>query len=306
MTARFTTMFSRRTLLLLPVAAACKTQRSSTVFVDPALTTLVPHDATFITGIRLQQLQSTPIYRRYFLERKLPAVERFAKNTGLDPRKDLWEFVIASDPRGTAALIRGRFSEMGMEPRLEREGARRFRYSGLAFVGDDRMAVAFLNPSTAIAGSMDALRYIADHRNEATGLPPRVEAKLRSIDSTNQIWFAGDLNTYLQRSTAADAGNMAALFRSMKFISGGIDLRNGMNMRASAETASRGDANRLRDAVRGAIGMARLTTSGENTNLLRFYDGIRAEAEGTDLRITINAGPELLDEVIRLSLPLMS
>ena len=65
--------------------------------IDPALATLVPDDTTLLVGTRLEALAKTPVYQKYLADRKFPQVEDFAKQTGLDPQKDLWELLFVSN-----------------------------------------------------------------------------------------------------------------------------------------------------------------------------------------------------------------
>ena len=63
-----------------------------------------------------------------------------------------------------------------MEPNIRIEGAERIQYKGINLIGRTEGAIAFLNPTTAIAGKVDALMYIIDHRNETTVSPALKES----------------------------------------------------------------------------------------------------------------------------------
>jgi hypothetical protein len=91
---------------LLVALAGCRPKPAPIVLVDPALAILVPPDAVLLAGVRMKQL----------------------RESGIDPRKDVWELLITSDGKDTVVMARGKFSELGMEPKLEREGVRRFAY----------------------------------------------------------------------------------------------------------------------------------------------------------------------------------
>ena len=57
--------------------------------IDPALSTLIPEDTTLLVGTRLEAIERTPVYQKYLADRKFSQVEEFARQTGLDPKKDL-------------------------------------------------------------------------------------------------------------------------------------------------------------------------------------------------------------------------
>ena len=205
-----TTVFVPASLRSLTVAAlflfGCQRHTSPTIFVDPALAPLVPADTVFIAGVRVQQLPRRP---------KLTVVEKFVHESGVDVGKDLWEVLIPSNGKDTWVMLRGKFSEMGMEPRVDKEGAKRLNYKGYPILGDDRMAVLFLNPTTAVAATPVALRRIIDNRETGAGIPQALQTQIRTIPSSNQAWFAGDL---------PDIGQIA----------GGVEFRSGVNPRLTA------------------------------------------------------------------------
>ncbi|HYP14971.1 MAG TPA: hypothetical protein VEQ63_13675 [Bryobacteraceae bacterium] len=291
--------------LLLPlvlIAAACQRQPSPTVFVDPGLASLIPSDTTFVAGVRLQQIQSTPIYQRYIMQGKFPWVERFRAETGIDLKKDIWEVVIPHDGKASVVMLRGKFSEMGREPRLEREGIRRYPYKGHTLIGDENTAAVFLNPSTCVAGLSAQVKRIIDNRNTTSGMPAWLLAEVKKIPSTNQAWMAGKVQLpQLDQDSDSPAGNaLQMLATSVESLHGGADLRYGVNAQITAATRAPEDAKRLRDALRGLLGLARLNTPTEKRQMLRLYDGVQVRNQGTTADITVNVAQDLLDELIQL------
>jgi hypothetical protein len=209
--------------VLAAAAAACRRQTSRAVFVDPALATLVPADAVWIFGLRLEQIKETTLYRRYIATGRTPLIEQFQRDTGIDVRNDIWEVLIPYDGRTALVMLRGRFTEFGLEPRVNREGARRLGYKGYTILGDDRMAVLFLNPTTAVAAAYDALKRLVDDRDRTAGMPARLAARLGTIAASNQVFFASD------------------------FVAGGFDLRDGV--KGTAFVDSKEDARRFEEAL---------------------------------------------------------
>ncbi len=288
----------RSVLTLIPLAAGCRKEPSPTIFVDPALATLIPSDTDWMVGVRLEQLRKTAAFQDYVVKRRLPIVDEFFRRAGLDLNKDLWEVLLAGSVRGTSALLRGKFSEMGMEPKIMREGATRFGHGGFTLLGDEKYAVAFLNPTTALAGSVAALKHIIDHRNETSGLPSAINSRVARIPSSNQIWFAGSFAGLIP------SGPLQRFAEGVQFVSGGLDVRQSLKLQVLAEAASVEQANRLRDGIRGVVGMGRLSTSTEDVETLRFYDSLRADADGNNLKIGLEANLAALDGLLRLVSPL--
>jgi hypothetical protein len=166
---------------------ACQRAPSPTVFLDPALAVLVPRDTTLLAGIRMQRLRSTSFYSE--VASNIPRLTRFRDDAGLQDDADVWEYLIASNGSEWVALMRGKFSEMGMEPRSKKTGARRISHGGVSVIGDERGSVAFLNPTTAIAGSFDAVKRALDERNSNTGVPDPLERLASGLSSSNEAWL---------------------------------------------------------------------------------------------------------------------
>jgi hypothetical protein len=261
--------------LLWIILCGCKREPAANVFVDPALATLVPPDAVFVAGVRIQQLQATPIYQRYILTRRIPLIEQFARESGIDPLKDMWEVLVADDGTTTWVMLRGKFTEMGMEPRINREGVQRLGYKGYTMLGDERRAVLFLNPTTAAAASAKALRRIIDNRDKATGMPEWLRKKVETIPSTNQLWFAGKPDWRF--------GLSEQLVASVEAVSGGVDFRTGLNAHIAAAAKSEDDARKIADMLaRG-----------------RFSNRIHVQNKHASVEVRVAIPDNLLDDFIR-------
>jgi len=223
-------------------------------------------------------VRATEVYRRYVATRKLPWLEGFVKDTGLDPRQDLWEFLAVSNGKDAVLMARGKFSPMGLEPKLERAGVPRTPYKGYTIIGDERVAVAFTNATTAIAGKASALRAIIDQRSKSGGIPAPLLDQLKSVPPGSQVWFVSQqgfkrLPVDLPKSGAlANIENLNRVLGTLESGALSIDLRTGLDAQASGVCATGQDAKRLHDALRGLIGLGRLSTPASQPELLQFYD----------------------------------
>ncbi len=183
--------------LLCLAVAGCGPAQVGSVRVDPALATLVPGDAIMLAGVRLDALRKTPVYQKYIGERNMPGLDDLTRNTGLDPRKDIWELLVVSNGVDLAVLARGNFAPQGEEPRINRPGVQRMPYKGYTLIGNEQGAVAFMNASVAVAGRPAAGRSIIDNRGKSNGIPPALRPKVDAIPSAAQLWLvaAGGFST---------------------------------------------------------------------------------------------------------------
>jgi hypothetical protein len=260
---------------------------------------LVPGDTVVLAGVKMDELRATSWYKKTVAEKPLPELDSFAKDTGLDPRKDIAELLIVSDGAKMAVLTRGKFSQSSIEARLERDGGKRTPYKGLVLIGDEQNAVAFLNSTTAVAGQPAAVRSIIDQRGRSTGLSPSLRQKLDSIPAQNQIWVVvtggfGDAAKAVPRS-----GNLANLGRVLSMIeslTAGIDLRSGLHASVVGVCRSEQDARSLGDAARGLVGMARLSAPPDDPDLLKAIDGIQVEQQQRTVRLTVAIPQAVMDK----------
>ena len=292
----------RKLVIVLAVVLAGCRGKPDKVFIDPALATLVPSDTVFLAGIRLDKLRDTRVYKHFVTERPLKSLDEFQQETGLDPRKDLWEFLVAGNGKETLAFCRGKFAEFGLEPKLNRPGVQRMSYKGMLMLGNERNAVLFVNASVAVAGATPTLRNLVDHRDSGSGIPDWLQKKIDTIPPGSQVWAAGDVTRSLGGLTVQEngtAGNFAQFAPAIDWATAGIDFSDGMKLSAVALCKTDQDASRLNSTVRAGVGFARLNTPSEETQLMGALDAIKSEVKDgrtVTLNATLTAGQ--LDKLI--------
>jgi hypothetical protein len=98
-------------------------------------------------------------------------------------------------------------------------------------------------------------------------------------------------------------GNLANIDRLLASIqsgAAGVDLRDGVNLEATADCASANDARLLHDTLRGFIGLGRLNVPDGQRELLRFFDAIQVRYQEQQVRVTARIEPELVDQFLGL------
>jgi hypothetical protein len=277
-------------VLLCAGLAGCGTGRTVGVRLDPALATLAPNDAVLMLGINMDALRKTQSYRNSLASRPMPVLEDFANETGLDARNDLWEALLVSNGAHTAILARGRFSDQGMEPKIQRPDFKRTQHKGYTLIGNGRSAFAFVNATTVVAGRPESVQFILDRRGESAGPPAALREIVASIPADSQIWLAAT-------GGLPDMQNMARISSLAESVQAGADLRNGLNAFAAGTARSDQDAQTLADGVRGLLALARLTTHNQ-PGLLAVYDGIQVERQARTVRARLTLTPELFEKTL--------
>ena len=236
--------------------AACKRTEPGAL-VDPALSALVPADTTMLVGIRVEDLTKTPIYQKYVAQRQIPQLDDFAKEFGIDPRKDVWELLFISNGKESVVLGRGRFPSEP-EKRLEREmkGATRTNYKGYTLIGDNETAVMMIGGSVAAMGQTVGLKRIIDTRDKSNGPPAVLAARMKEIPVTAGFWtvYAGSPIT-LPPDASSNAGNMAKILNSIQSGAFYLDLRTNISGKATGIASTDAGAKELHVSLRGLLGL---------------------------------------------------
>lgn len=132
------------------------------------------------------------------------------------------------------------------------------------------------------------------------GLPPALRELLKSVPPENQIFGAGTGAALPGLEALPQQGNLANLGAMMKSLQGwtvAADLRYDLRMRASASYPTDADARRIHDALKGILGIARLSTPRDAPELLRLYDGIVVTLDRATVRVAADLTPASLEAV---------
>jgi hypothetical protein len=286
--------------LALLFAASCSHPRQA-VFIDPALATLTPPDTTLLVGARLDKLRESATYQRHFADLRFPALDRFVQETGLDPKKDLWEILYASNGSNSVLMTRGRFSPADLEPRIQREGVTRTSYRGYTLIGDDNSSIFFMNQSTALAGSTPALMRIIDRQNGGLsyGIPGSLMDLVRTLPRDSQFWAVFTGNTArLPVPDSSNLGNLNSLLRTVASGTLAADFRQGLNARAVVACVSDADAKQMAGSLQGLLSIARATAS-KKPDAVRAFDTIHVGQNQRNVELSADVPQDLVDRVVK-------
>jgi hypothetical protein len=283
------------------LASACQRPQAG-VRIDPALATIIPADTVMAAGVKVEGVRQTPLYAKYIEKAGLLRVDDFAQKTGFDPRKDLYELLATSNGKDIIVMARGKFSPLGLEPKAS-EGIPRTNYKGLTLIGDEKSAVAFINPSVAVAAPMPVLRNFLDHRTETSGPPQALADQLTQIRPDSQIWAAAIGGENFSR-LIPEAGNMANLNRILADVQSAtvsLDLRFGFDFVGQAIYANEKSAQSTTEALRALLGFARLNTPNSEPDLLKAYDGIQVNQLKNTMKVSANLSNDMVEKLTEVA-----
>ncbi len=281
----------------------CQSKKPGLLHIDPELEALVPADTVFVVGANLDAIRDTPVYTKLLSRVPLPQLEDFARQTGLDPRKDLSEILSCTNGKHGLMMARGRFNRADLETRLKANGLQPMVYKGHPLFGDERAAVVLLNVTTAIGGPAAELRKIIDGDKAGRGIPPALRDLLRTLPPEEQIYavLTGGLGAVnIAAPPNSNLGNVFQTLKSVDNITLGMDLRNGFHVVARADCKTERDAKFVHDMVKGVVGLGRLNTPDNQGQLLKLYDAIQVKQQQSQAQVTADIPQDLADKFLDL------
>jgi len=286
----------------LALLCSCSSKQAG-ANLDPSFALLIPPDSTAIACVRIDLLQKTDAYKKYFGDYMVGSVDELARQIGVDPRKNLWEVVYVSNGKQSALLGRGMFSDES-EPRLDnltKQGAKRFGYKGFNFVGNDDKAILLISQTVVAAGDTPFLKQMIDSRDKSTGPPPALAVLLKDIPHDMQLWgvYSGgpvELPFALE-GNLANAGKMLSLIQQGSYY---FDLRTGLNGVVLGQGKNEQDAQQLEGALKALLGMGRLMTPANQPGLQKLWDGFRVTEEARRVKLYVDQPEEMVGQLASL------
>ena len=93
--------------------------------------------------------------------------------------------------------------------------------------------------------------------------------------------------------------NLRNLFQALENWTLAADLRSSAKVEVNAVYRTEQDARQINDALRGLLGLARLSTPSDSPELLRLYDGVQISMEKATVRMTADIATADLDSAMK-------
>jgi hypothetical protein len=267
---------------------------------DPVLARMVPPGTVSLLGARMDQIKTTPMYQKMVAQQKFAEMDRFARETGFDPRRDVRELLLASN--GTqgqsVVLARGHFDKVaGLEK------MKTWKHGIYVIHGDERAGFCFLDSTTAAAGPLPGLYAALDHwHSGAPPATPELLQRVEQIPANMQVWAVSSGGFNLPGSMTMRQGgtDFAQIFRGVEQTTFFADLRDGLDATLQGDVKTEEDAKSLGDAARGLIGIGRLSVPDNHRELLKLWDGFHVDQHAKHISITAKVSQDLIDQLVSL------
>lgn len=296
--------------------------------VDPGLLALVPANTQLISGVHVDQSRVSPFGQ--FIISQIQThpgdLQKLIDATGFDPRKDVVEVMMASDgqkqnPAGLV-LARGSFDPTKVETTATAKGAVIQNYMGTdvivrnnpnenGTVNGQPGAVAFLDSTLAVAGTLDAVKsVIANRTNTTPQIPQALLAQVNALSGANDAWFVSLVpGTTLLPQGAMSSGNsnnatnnqspQAAALQAIVQSNGGVRFGDQIALSFQALTRSDKDAQSLADVVRFVSSMVQMKRQ-ENPQLgilATAFDGMNLATNGNTMTVGMNIPEQSFEQL---------
>ena len=268
---------------------------SSGAQLDKATRSYIWPEATLLAGADVKALKKTSLYGRYSDRLNIPALGESSEKLGFDPRQDVDSLLLESDTQRSLMIAKGNLNADAIRQKVT--------YKKYTLLGDNKNALALLPGKVALAGSGEAVRAGLDARDSGNGEPSTsLASRLQAIPSSAQIWVISSKGLpFAELPMRSDV--QSALSNIVTYISGttaSAQVSDGLLARIRLDCVSPTGAQRVHDAVRGAIGLARLSTRDDQTDMLRLYDAIEVTQSGSAVELKAQLSSGEIDKLMTL------
>jgi hypothetical protein len=288
-------------LIAAGLLGSCTRPGATGVSVNSAFRPLVPPDTKALAAVDFDKLKASPFYKRHQNDLDLPILNAMSERVGFDPRRDISDLLITWNGSRALVLARGRLNRETLESKLRSLGTQPTRYKSYTLFEEDRETLAFLKHGVAIAGPAEALRSAIDLENNGRGgVTDELQARLATIPKGDQVWAVsrGGLGfTELSMRSDIDSA-LSNIIGYVNDASLGLGFDAGTHLQAEIVCVSNEGAQRVRDALRGGIGLARLTTRDDESDLLKLYDAIQVSQDQQTIHVKADLSGELTDKLM--------
>jgi hypothetical protein len=286
---------------------------------DPALLQMVMPDSQVVAGLQVTQAKGS-LFGQYVLSHLSvndTKLEEFTSQTGFDPRNDVSEIVIASNWKSSTpdnrwlVLAHGTFNVAKITTAAQANGSVPNVYQGVNLLthaapssSQVATALAFLNPTTALAGDVASVKAAIDRKQSNAPTDSNVFSKAQQVSANNDFWFV-TLVPLSNFSAAIPDPNLSGamkgnLLAAINQASGGIRFGDTVTISAEAVTRSEKDAQALVDVVKFFASLVQLNRQNDPTagQVATLLDTLQTSTAGNTTTISLAIPEQQLEQML--------
>ena len=280
--------------------ASCGKPPVTGVSIDSEMQLYIPPNAQALLSIQMDKLKTSDVYKRHSKDLDLPELNALSERIGSDPRRDLSAALAIWDGKQAMFLAKGKFAPEQVQQKIQALGAPSVNYKNFTLFGSKGNAVVFVDSSLALSGPMDVLHAALDRKATGNGLvPPELAERMKGVSKDAQIWEVSrgglPLAVFPMRSDVQSTlGNFATAISETSI---GVHADSGLQLQADIQCVSKEGAQRVHDALRGLVGLARLTTNTSDMDLLRLWDAVHVEQDQGTVHLRADLSADLTEKL---------
>jgi hypothetical protein len=301
------TLFFAMLAVAVAGGVACRKAPATGVSVDSSLSSALSPDTKALLSIDVKGLVASDLYHRHQADFASPRLDQFAERLGVDPRRDLRTVLIAWNGSDPLLMARGTFSARALEQKLADRKAgtpatRTVSYQSFTLFSQGGNSIAVDEKGFAMAAPSTMLRAALDRRATGEGrVPEELRSRLGGVLKGSQIWEVSrgglPLTDLITRTDIQSALSNIVDYVSETTL--GLAVDSGVHLKAEINCVSPEGAKRVKDAMRGMIGLGRLTTNESNLDLLRLWDGIDVKQQQQAIEVRADLPADLTDKLLK-------
>jgi hypothetical protein len=271
----------------LVMLVACGPRVRHGVSISPAFQHLVPADAQALADVRLESIEQTTVFKN--------AAAHF--NFSVPPAlAGLTNALVVWNGKQVVALARVPTEDLSKKLASYGQPTRSGSYALWVSGGN---AIAAVNKEIAVVGPQalvqEELRMVD---RKAGNIPADLSGQLENIPSDSQLWAVsrGGSSSFAVRSNTDVGSVLSNVIYDVKYTALGIHIDNGVTLRGRVLCTSPDTGKRVHDALRAAIGFARLSTN--DRALLPAYDAIHVDQNGAIVTIAADLSGTQVDALL--------
>ena len=287
-------------LIALACVGACTRKPEPGITVDPAFRTLIAPDTQLLSGIEWDALKSSPFYKRHEKDLNISGLDAATERIGVNPLRDVSKLLVAWNGQDWLFIERGRVRADDVQKRLIAQGARSTTYKGHTLLGNATGDLVFFK-SVALEGAEAAVRRAIDVETAGQGeVPEELDERLRTLDKRDQIWTVSRAGlAYANLPMSADAQTaLSNITGSIRGTTAGLYVDADLHLQIDLQCSSTQGATRVHDAIRGLIGLGRLSTKDDEQELLEAYDAIDVKKSNQTVNVRADLKGSVADKLI--------
>lgn len=269
--------------------------------VDPQLLNLVMPEAKILAGVNVDQAKTTP-FGAYVVSQiqaqGAQHLQQVAALTGFDPRRDLHELLIASNgaPGNPSGLIlaRGNFDASRIQAAGLAGGGTTTNYNGVTLLLDPKQthAVAFLDPTLAVAGDVASVKAAIDRQNAPAPLSAALMVQVNQWSGMEDGWViaATPLANLKPPTNPANPSNPAIqnAFQSIQQAAGGVKFGDPIVWTGQLQADTAQNAASVAGVVQFVASLAQMQAQQKNPQAAGILNSLSVATSGNQVNLSLS------------------